>query len=114
MSDIQSVELPYLKSLSHCLDKIKTGGYTENFKVVNNELFSVHRKQVYQPTEIKVMNTFRFERLSDPGEKVVMYIIETCDGLKGTMVEPYNRYKDPGVEAFIVAVNNLGSKLNKK
>lgn len=111
MSDHQSVQLPYLKSLSHCLNKIKTGGYTENFKVINNELFSVHKKQVYQPAEIKVMNSFRFEGLSDPKEKVVMYIIETRDGLKGTLVEPYNMYKDPGVDDFMVAVKDRSKSL---
>jgi len=110
MLNTQSVQLPYLKSLSNCLNKVKTGGYTENFKVVNNELFSVHKKQAYQPAEIKVMNSFRFEGLSDPKEKVVMYIIETCDGLKGTLVEPYNMYKDPGVDAFMVAVRDRDSK----
>jgi hypothetical protein len=114
MPDKISVQLPYLKSLSHCLNKIKTGGYTENFEVVNNELFSVHNNHAYRPAEIKVMNSFRFEGLSDPKEKIVMYIIETCDGLKGTLVEPYNMCKDPGVDAFMVAVRDQYSKkLNK-
>jgi len=113
MSDTQSV-LPWLKSLSNCLDKIKTGGYTENFKMVNNELFSVHKKQIYQPAEIKVVNSFRFEGVSDPKENVVMYIIETCDGLKGTMVAPCHVSTDSGLNAFMIAVKDRGSKVNKK
>jgi hypothetical protein len=60
------------------------------------------------------MNSFRFEGLSDPKENVVMYIIETCDGLKGTMVEPYNISTDPGLDAFMIAVKDRGSKVNKK
>ena len=100
----QSDQLPYLKSLSHCLDKIKTGGYTESFEAVNNGLCSLQTRRVYKPGEIKVINSFRFEGVSDPTENAVMYIIETCDGLKGTLVRPYAFYVDPSIDAFMGAV----------
>lgn len=98
----QSEQLPYLKSLSHCLNKIRTGGYTESFEAVDSGLCSLQTKRVYQPGEVKVVNFFRFEGVSDHRENAIMYIIETCDGLKGTLVKPYDPYVDPAIDAFIV------------
>lgn len=114
MSDKQSGQLPYLKSLSNCLNKVQTGGYTESFNLVDNELRTVHSQHVYHPGEIKVMNTFRFEGLSAPEENAVMYLIETCDGLKGTLVKSVNVYADAGIDAFLGAIKDKGSEPHKK
>lgn len=111
MFNYQSDQLPYLKSLTNCLNKVRTDGYTGNFKVVNNGLCSLDTQHVYQPADIKTMNFFRFEGIADPKENAVMYIIETCDGLKGTLVNPYDdKYADPGIEAFMGAVKNSRRK----
>ena len=101
----QSNQLPYLKSLSNCLNRIKTDGYTANFKAVRSGLRALQTKRVYQPGEIKTVNAFRFEGISNVKENAIMYIIETCDGLKGTLVN-LDVYVDPATEAFMQAVKN--------
>ena len=82
----QSNQLPYLKSLTNCLNKIRTGGYTESFKRVAKGLRAQHSQQVYPPGAYRIINTFQIEGLSRPGQNAVISIIETIDGLKGTLV----------------------------
>ncbi len=100
----QSGTLPYLKSLSNCLHTVITGGYTVNFEVIDKGLYSSQTNQVYQPAEIKTMNFFHFEGLSAPHEKVVLYIIETRDGQKGTLVKSYDTYADPVLESYLLSL----------
>ena len=82
----ESDQLPYLKSLANCLDKIRTAGYTAIFNKVAEGLQAINNNIVYPPGAYKVVNTFQFEANSHPGERAFMYMIETNDGLKGTLV----------------------------
>lgn len=82
----RSEQSPYLKSLANCLEKIRTGGYTENFNKVTEGLLATHANHTYPPGTYKVVSTFQFEAISHPGEEAIMYMIETNDGLKGTLV----------------------------
>lgn len=79
-------QLPYLKSLAICLNKIRTTGYTAIFKKVAEGLQAIHNNIVYPPGAYKIINTFQFEAVSHPGQQAVMYMIETNDGLKGTLI----------------------------
>lgn len=106
----QSKQLPYLKSLSNCLNKVKTDGYTASFKAVRSGLRAIQTKRVYQPGEIKAVNAFRFEGISHANENAIIYIIETCDGLKGTLVNLDDVYVDPATEAFMLAVKKARKK----
>jgi hypothetical protein len=61
-------------------------GYTDDFKQSGKGIQSAKTKRVYLPNQIKIVNFFRFEGNTNPDDNVIMYIIETVDGLKGTFV----------------------------
>jgi hypothetical protein len=93
--------MPYMKSLTSCLAKIVNDGYSEDFKVTDNGLEAVQHQRAYSPAEIQVINFFRFEGESDPDDNAILYVIETSDGIKGTLVDSYGTYSDAGVAHFM-------------
>lgn len=105
---------PYLKSLSECHKKMFDDGYKENFKVEDNQLRCLSCDKLYNPTDITIINFFRFEGQSDPEDSSIMYVIETNDGKKGTIVDAYGAYADPDMSAFITEVENIQKKMPKQ
>lgn len=98
---------PPLKSLSYRLNKAIEDGYKENFKATEKALMSVETKKEYQADQISVVNFYRFEGSTDPADNSILYIIETEDGAKGTLVDSYGAYADPNVGKFITEVPSI-------
>jgi len=86
---IENTTMPYMTSLHSCLNRLVGDGYTDDFKPTVKGLQSKNTSRVYRPQEIKVVNFFRFEGNSNPADNAIMYIIETVDGQKGTLVNSY-------------------------
>jgi hypothetical protein len=103
--------MPYMKSLATCLNRMMTEGYTEDFKVTDQGLESLNNHHNYQPDQIQVVNFFRFEGESDPDDNAILYVIETNDGAKGTLVDAYGIYNDARVSRFMKDVGNINKKV---
>jgi len=86
---IENTTMPYMTSLHSCLNRIVGDGYTDDFKPTVKGLQSKNTNRVYKPQEVKVLNFFRFEGNSNPADNAILYIIETMDGQKGTLVNSY-------------------------
>jgi len=107
-------QIPHMKSLSLCLNKMVLEGYNDDFKIADNGLRSLKTEKVYKPEEINVVNFFRFEGQSDPDDNTIMYVIETNDGLKGTLVDAYGPYSDRKLSEFMQQVESFQKKTQKK
>jgi len=105
--------MPYMKSLSTCLNRIVTDGYTEDFKITEEGLESIQHHTNYIPEQIQVVNFFRFEGESDPDDNAILYVIETNDGIKGTLLDAYGVYNDPHISRFMLDVENIQKKIIK-
>jgi hypothetical protein len=103
-----------MKTLSECLNKITTDGYSENFRIdEKGKLFAPTNNKSYSPGKVHIVNFFRFEGASDPDENSILYAIETDDGLKGTLTDAYGMYADAGVTKFIKDVEDITKKTTK-
>ena len=107
-------KVPDLKTLQACLAKMIADGYTEDFKAEDDGLRALRSDRVYQPNEVSVVNYFRFEGPSNPDDMSIMYVIETNDGTKGTLVDAYGTYASPEVNQFIVEVERITKKVVKE
>lgn len=105
--------MPYMKSLATCLNRMITEGYTEDFKVTDYGLESLHKNENYKPEQIQIVNFFRFEGQSDPDDNAILYVIETNDGTKGTLIDAYGVYNDPKVTKFMKDVESIHKKVVK-
>lgn len=105
--------VPHMKSLSMVLNRMVLDGYSENFKIEDSGLKSLKTEKVYNPDEVNVINFFRFEGQSDPNDNTILYVIETNDGLKGTIVDAYGPYADVMLSEFMSKVDSFQKKVNK-
>jgi hypothetical protein len=103
--------MPYMKSLSICLNRIIADGYDEDFKVSDNGLEALHAGTRYTPEQVNIVNFFRFEGYSDPDDNAILYIIETTDGIKGTLIDAYGLYNDIKTSQFIQDVETIHKKM---
>lgn len=100
-------EVPWMKSLSSCINRMKEEGFQEDFQITGKGLATFNEKEYYKPDDVRIVNFYRFEGESDPADNSILYVIETHDGKKGTLVDAYGPYSDPRVEKFIVQVQEI-------
>ena len=85
-------------------------GFTETFKVVGKGLTTDSETKFYSPEEVRVDNYFRFEGYSDPMDNAILYLIETNDNVKGTLIDSYGAYADAKLSNFIREVEDIQKK----
>lgn len=96
-----------MKSLATCLSKMVKEGYTEDFQITEQGLESLQLHHNYGPEQIQIVNFFRFEGQSDPDDNAILYVIETNDGTKGTLIDAYGVYNDPKLSQFMKDVESI-------
>lgn len=106
--------MPYMKSLVTCLNRMIADGYIEDFKVTDNGLEALQTGTRYKADEVSVINFFRFEGASDPEDNAILYVIQTIDGLKGTLIDAYGLYNDQRISQFIGQVASIEKKTTKR
>jgi hypothetical protein len=99
-----------MKTLSGRLNKLVLSGYTDDFKATELGLLSLKSERKYPPEEIHVVDFHRFEGASDPADNSILYVIETSDGIKGTLIDAYGPYADPNVSKFMKQVEDITKK----
>lgn len=99
-----------MKTLSACINKLVIDGYTEDFKAGERGLLSLQKERIYEANEVTLVNFYRFEGASDPSDNAILYVIETNDGTKGTLVDAFGPYADSNVDKFIQAVEGITKK----
>ncbi|MEJ1240726.1 hypothetical protein WBG78_21455 [Chryseolinea sp. T2] len=98
-----------MSTLSEALNHAVKDGFVEDFKFENGALTS-GKDNHYSPEDVKISNFYRFEGYSDPDENSILYLIETTDGKKGTLVDAYGAYSDAKLATFIRAVEEITKK----
>lgn len=78
-----------MTTLSECVANALASGYVENFKVISNELVTADGRSIYQPQDIAIDNFYRFEGYTNPDDNSILYLVETNDGIRGTLIDAY-------------------------
>ena len=77
-----------MTNLVQVLEKLRQQKKDNEFRWTP-EGFSAGRGKVYQPEDLKIIKTFRFEGESNPDDSSVLFIIEANDGLIGYTIDTY-------------------------
>ncbi len=91
-----------MTTISQRLEEIKSDGYTIDFRFDDNEGVLKSENNQYKPEEIEIVNKFRFEGPSDPDDLSILYLIETNDGAKGSIVDGYGISGSPELAQFLM------------
>lgn len=92
------------------LSQYQNKGYTANFRVENNQLKSSETDTFSNPEQVKIVAEHRFEGMSNPSDNSILYVMETKDGLKGTIISAYGPAANLDVHEFIESIpdENIG------
>jgi hypothetical protein len=66
--------------------------------------FSAGKGKFYQPQDLVILRTYRFEGASDPADSAILYILRANDGLIGYSLDAYGAYSNHDDEG---AYNNF-------
>ena len=102
--------IPFMNPLSDRVNKAMKDGYTANMKVTKQGLYVESKDKTYNPTEVKIIDFYRFEGQSDPADSAIMYVVETIDGAKGTLIDAYGAYADEHINRFMTEVEEINKK----
>jgi hypothetical protein len=98
-----------MTDLEKCMHKLEAEGFTDQYRVEGGKLCDLTNNKKYKAKDVKAVNFYRFEGLSNPDDMSILYAIETSDGRKGTLTDAYGAYSDDETGAFMNQVS-----INKK
>lgn len=96
-----------MTTVTSVLEKLRVKKRDKEFRMTA-EGFTAGTGKYYKPEDLKIIKTYRFEGESDPGDNMVIYIIEANDGLVGYSMDAYGVYSDhddDGYDDFIRKIN---------
>lgn len=77
-----------MTSLVQVMEKLRLEKKDNEFRWTP-EGFTIGRGKTYQPEDLKIIKTFRFEGESNPDDSSILYLIEAKDGLLGYSLDAY-------------------------
>ena len=103
LTDI-NMSLHNLTTLVEVLNELKKQGYKSDFFVEGTQLRSSISDNMYDPKDVSISDTYRFEGESNPDDSAILYAIETNTGEKGTIANTYGAQFDEQIEEYIKKV----------
>ena len=82
-----------MTTVSSILEKLRIKKIDNEFRMTP-EGFTPGNNKYYNPADLKIIRTYRFEGESDPGDSSIIYLIEANDGLVGYSMDAYGAYSD--------------------
>ena len=92
-----------MNTLSQILNKFTVKGYDNEFRWAKDGF--IFNDKAYQPEDLTIVKTYRFEGESDPSDTSILYLIKANDGLIGYSLDAYGVYSnhddEEGYDNFI-------------
>ncbi|ANW96345.1 phosphoribosylpyrophosphate synthetase [Wenyingzhuangia fucanilytica] len=77
------------ETLSEAMNNLTQRGYTDNFVANDTCIKALYAKKEYQPSDLTIDETYRFEGITNPSDQSELFAISTKDGIKGTLSMSY-------------------------
>ena len=88
-------------TLSEQINEARKYGFINSFNVKDGLITCKETNKTYRVEELKITGHYRFEGSSNPSDMSVLYLIESHDGNKGTIVDAFGTYQDKGLDGVI-------------
>ena len=80
------------ETLSEALADLWKRGYTNDFNLHTDRIECKGLNLKLKPEDFEIMEFYRFEGNTDPGDEEIVYAIESKDGTKGVLVDAFGTY----------------------
>ena len=84
-----------MTTLSSVLEKLRLKKQDNEF-LMTEEGFTPGNNKYYEPEDLTIIKTYRFEGDSDPSDSAILYVIEAKDGMRGYSLDAYGAYTNHG------------------
>jgi hypothetical protein len=82
-------------TVTEALKDLKLRGFTIDFNIAFDKIICSNKKICLNPNEFEIVEVYRFEGDTDPGDENVVYAIESKEGsIKGTISSAYGTYAE--------------------
>jgi hypothetical protein len=82
------------ETVTEALAGLAQRGYTNNFNVQCDSLECKDLNLMLSPEDFEIVEFYRFEGDSNPGDEETVYAIQSKDGVKGVLVNAFGIYSD--------------------
>jgi hypothetical protein len=82
-----------MTTLSQVIEKLRLKRQDNEF-LLTHEGFTIGNGKFYQPQDLKIIKTYRFEGESDPSDSSILYLLEGNDGTIGYSVDAYGAFSN--------------------
>jgi hypothetical protein len=106
------LESDEMTTMVDCINSLTRKGFTESYTAKEEGLQSLSTKRLYKPEDVKILDFYRFEGMSDPADNSILYALETSDGKRGTLLDAYGPYADTNVGKFFIEVENISKRID--
>lgn len=110
-NSINNVHALNSNTLSSCYGQAVSEGYKECFKVTTKGLYSTTWNRYYLPDEVKIEKCCNCDCPDDVYRFATMYLLETNDGLKGTLIDFQHDIKED-ILKFVSEVKEGTKEMN--
>lgn len=92
-------------TLSQVMTRLAAKNVTQEFCMNENGKMKIKDKgEIYQPTDLKILRSYRFEADSSPEDNAVLYVAQAGDGNIGMIIDSYgaqSNYEGEDFDNFI-------------
>ena len=81
-------------TLTEALDALRKQGFTQDYNLKHDRLHCQPDDVELHPADFDIVDVYRFEGMTDPGDSTVLYAIEAKNGNKGTLMDAYGVYAE--------------------
>lgn len=90
-----------MKTVTEIIEALKGEGYIYEFCIKEGGLKCNSNDSNYEPGDLIIEKTERYEGDSDPSDNAIIYALTAKDGSKGTLIDSYGVYSDPQLAILI-------------
>jgi hypothetical protein len=106
------MKIPHnMTTLSEAMNSQRTKGFTEDFSYSNGKFIITGRNEEYKPEDLTIVQTFRFEGISDPSDMEILYAIEANNGIKGLFIDAFGAYSAQDGQKLAASIKDM--KINE-
>lgn len=95
-------------TLSQVMEKLRQKGITEEIRMTDDKKFVISgTEKSYQPQDLKIIRTYRFEGASDPDDNIALYLVKDHYGNMAMVIDSYgfnSNYEGPEFDEFLKAI----------
>lgn len=82
-----------MDTLSTVMERLRLKQHDNEFRM-HEKGFGGGNGKYYQPEELKIIKTYRFEGDTNPSDNTILYLIEATDGKVGYSIDAYGAYSN--------------------